>query len=362
MRQTFIQLGLFIAVVSYSPLLNAAERPITGKAVPEFASLDKVVTDYMDRIGATAASLAVAKDGKLVYARAFGWSDRAHSKPATTKTTFRIASNGKPITAAIIRQLIHAKKLSLDTPVFKFLGLKPFNGKLGDERLKDVRVRHLIEHKGGWDKSESYDPTYRLRMIQNEMKLRSYPTSTEIIQFMLAQPLQFTPGEKRAYANLGYMILGRVIEKATGQKYNEVVQKFINKPLNVNDIRLSATKPKDRHPNEVYYPMESGLIIELRDSLGGLTASASSLCQFLQKYCMNGDFRNNRLKQRGKHFGSHYNSTTALMEQRTDGIDYVVLFNATRNAHYREDHQLLRSTMIQAIDQMNRKPQIQKGQ
>jgi len=331
---------------------SAADRPTTGRAVRMFSPLDKIVGDFMDTIEAEAASLAVSKNGRLVYAQGFGWSDLEKSKPTRSDNTFRIASNTKPITAAIVKHLIQAQRISLSTPVVEFLEIKPYGNKLADPQLELVTIEHLLVHKGGWDRKATFDPMYRLDRIKKAMKIEVELTTTNIAEYMFAQPLQFTPGEKRAYSNFGYLLLGCVIEKATGKEYGEVVQSAICRPLGVSDIRLSTTKVEDRNPKEVAYPKESGLDISTRTALGGLTSSAPSLCKFLGKYWINGDLRNRRGNRHFYHFGSHPNSTTALMEQRSDSVDYVVLFNSRRNDKYKEDNEALRTSMNQAIDQI----------
>ncbi len=347
---------VFASVAVFANLhpLRAAERPATGHMNPEFSLVDQVVSDSMDIIGAEAASLAIAHNGRLMYARAYGWADNDKTKPTQIDNTFRIASNTKPITAAIVRNLIRSGRIKSTTPVFQYLAVEPYNDKLGDQRLALVTLKHLLEHKGGWDKDQKFDPKYSRNRIIKEMNLDSELTAINVIEYTLTQPLQHAPGERRAYSNFGYLVLGRVIEKATGHTYNDVLQSNICRPLSLFDIRLSATDPRNRDPSEVYYPKESGLDFSLRDALGGLASSASSLCAFMQAYWINGEVRNRTQRRSYYHFGSHPNSTTALKEQRIDGIDYVLLFNSRRNDRYKEDDKIIQRDMNLALDQIKR--------
>jgi N-acyl-D-amino-acid deacylase len=329
-------------------------RPITGKAVEKFAAFDPVINAHMDHIGATAASFAVSLNGKIVYSRAYGWSDSEMKIPATPETTFRIASNTKPITAAIIRQLIAKKRdLKLSTKVIPFLDIKPKGGKLGDIRLNDITIEHLIAHKGGWDKSKTFDPTYRPKTISKAHGIEvGELTKEHIVSYMLSHPLQTDPGEKFAYANFGYMLLGLVIEKVTEKSYAENVVEFASKLK--AEIRISATKVSDRHENEVHYPRESGLTMPLRDSLGGLTASSESLCKFLIKHWTNGKRRKKKEKRNVYHFGSHARSTNSLVEQRKDGVDYALVFNACRDKGYTDDLRKIREDINTTIEEIKR--------
>ena len=350
-------LGIVVGFVAIliSPLpLAADERPMTGRAIPEFAQVDQIVNDFMDLIGAEAASLAITHNGRSVFVRAYGWADKDKTTPTQPENTFRLASNTKPITAAIVRNLIKSRRIESTTPVFQYLSIEPYNGTFGDERIADITVGHLLEHKGGWDRAQTFDPMYGLDRIKQELGLESELTVTNLIEYMLAQPLQHTPGETRAYSNFGYFVLGRIIEKAGEATYDEVVQTNIARRLRVDDIRLSALAPEDRDPSEVFYPKESGLDIAFRDAAGGLTSSASSLCTFMKKYWVNGEVRNRRQKRSYFHTGSQPHSTTALMEQRSDGIDYVVLFNARRNGQYQTDQTQFRTNLNRAIDQIKR--------
>jgi len=330
---------------------NSQDLPITGKEVAYFAPIDKVVIGFMDTIDATSASLSVAHNGKVVYSRAFGWSDENKKEPTTTDSTFRIASNTKPITAALVHELFRQRTLSPSTGVFEYLAISPYNNKPAEAGLSSITIEHLLAHRGGWDKTKNFDPMYRLETIKKEIKTDSL-TKKDIAEYMFAQPLDFQPDTKRAYSNFGYLLLGLIIEKATKMTYEKAVETAICSRLKIEDIQLSRTDSSKRADAEVFYPNESGLEIPLRDSVGGLSASSSSLCVFLDRYWMNGERRERKENRFYYHFGSHPNSTTSLMEQRDDGIDYVVLFNSRRNEHYNDDNKTLRTGMNNVISEI----------
>jgi CubicO group peptidase (beta-lactamase class C family) len=344
-----VGLTVLITVLVADLRCVAEERPATGRFVERYSAFDQVVNDHMDLIGATAASLAINNKGRLVYSRGYGWSDTSKSQLVQPESTFRIASCTKPFTAATVRNLIRGGRLSEDTPVFAYLGIQPYNGQIGDMRLHDVTIRHLIEHKGGWDKNQTFDPTLAMKKIGKEMNIKDI-NSVDIIEYMLAQPLQNQPGEKRVYCNFGYMVLGRVIEKATGESFNDAVQMMICDPVGIPDLRISPLDPALRDVSEVAYVKESGLDLFLRDSVGGFATSAPSMCKFSARYWVDGKRRKPKEKRSFSFWGTHNNSTICLMVQRTDGIDYIVMLNSRRNAHWGQDVKDLRDAMNQAID------------
>lgn len=331
------------------------KRPITGEANAKFAAFDPVVEKHMDHIGATAASFAVSINGKIVYSRAYGWADKDMQVPATPETTFRLASNTKPITAAIVRQVIpRTKGIDFNTKVFEYLEIEPMGGKLGDERLNDITIDHLLRHRGGWDLSKSFDPTYRAKTISKAHGIKVEDlTKKHVVQYMLAEPLQNEPGAKHVYSNFGYLLLGMVIEKATGNSYAENVAGFVKK-MKLEDIHLSSTNAEDRRKSEVFYPRESGFRIRVGDSVGGLAGTAESLCQFMKKYWTSGKRRKRNDSIALVHYGRHVRCTNALMVYRKDRIDYVLLFNSTNDKDYMADLKAMRKDINDTIEQIKR--------
>lgn len=309
-----------------------AERPAAGNANAKFAALDAALIAFADRVDAGAVTVAVNVDGRLVYSRGFGWSDMGRKKPVRADAMMRVASVSKPFTAAIISVLVRNKKLTLDTRVFSYLGLKPPDGASPDPRLADITVQHLLEHKGGWDRAQAFDPMFRMREIASALALKDEPTSTDIIRYMLGQPLQFAPGERSAYSNFGYCVLGRVIEKAMGKPYAEVLQTAIAEPLKTPDLGVGHTSSKLRDPREVDYPVRADAFsLDVMDAHGGVIASAPALCRFMQAYWISGEPRKAGAKgPQGVFFGS-LPGTTSMVLQRSDGIDVAVLLNNRRD-------------------------------
>ncbi len=325
-------------------------RPTTGKHDWAFQGIDRAVEGFMDLIDCRAATLAISRDGELLHSRGFGWSDEGKRNAVSPDALMRIASVSKPITAAAIKQVIASGKLAYETPVIGLLEIEAAEGNIADPRVHQITVQHLLDHQGGWDRETSFDPMFRLARIEQELRLESRPGPREVIAFMLGQPLQFTPGERTAYSNFGYCMLGRVLEKVTGDAYFEAIQRLVCLPLAIRDIGLGRSDRSRRDPREVEYPIADDTYwIEVMDAHGGLVASAPALCQFLDGYWINGDRR--PIGQRGNatFFGS-LPGTTSMVRQRNDGINVAVLFNGRRNQTFREDNARLKRSIDAALD------------
>ena len=214
---------LFLLLLLFLPERPArAEIPLSGTPVPELTALDEIMAGLLSDHEVPGASLAVSKDGRLIYARGFGWADSEHKEPVQPDSRFRIASISKPITAVAIFQLIEQGKLRLDDRVLDLLKLQPTE--TGDPRLATVTVRQCLEHTGGWDRDNSFDPMFRSVLIARTLKQEPPAKPQDVIQYMLGIPLDFAPGERFAYSNFGYCLLGRVIEAVAGKPYDEHVR------------------------------------------------------------------------------------------------------------------------------------------
>lgn len=277
--------------------------PVTGTPVPELASFDSTVLGLMAKWQIPGGSLAVVKDGRLVLAHGYGWASRENRQPVQPDSLFRIASLSKSLTSAAILKLVEEGQLRLDDKAFDLLGdLQPRPGASINPALRTITIRNLLQHSGGWDRDQSFDPMFRSRDIAAAMGVRPPANAETIIRYMLDQPLQFTPGTRYAYSNFGYCVLGRIIERKTGQRYEDFVRDQILSPAGVTSMRLGHTKLTQRAPGEVRYygfPKMSlapsvfptgpakvpwpygGFYIEAMDSHGGWLASAPDLARFI---------------------------------------------------------------------------------
>lgn len=280
---------------------TADDIPISGIDQKELSSLDNSIKEFLQEHHHPGASIAVSYRGRLVYARGFGYADKELKQVVQPDSMFRIASISKPITSVAIMKLIEQKKLTLDAKVFDIL--KDYQIQLAeqgvDPRLKEITVRQLLHHTGGWDRSVSFDPMFRSVYFAKQLGKKPPAEIEDIIQMMLKQPLDFTPGERYAYSNFGYCLLGRIIETVTGQPYQTYVEEAVLTPLHMTDTKMGKTLLKDRRKNEVKYyspllgtsvfdknnpkrvPQPYGAwYLEAMDSHGAWIASAPDLVRF----------------------------------------------------------------------------------
>jgi N-acyl-D-amino-acid deacylase len=227
--------------------------PITGKADKRFGPVEALMLEVIEKGKVPGGALAVAKDGKLIYSRGFGYADREAKVLMKPESLFRISSLSKPITAVAILQLVENGKLKLDAEVMTVLGLQPPRGVKFDERWKAITIRNLLEHRAGFDPKASDDPLYSSPDVAKEMG-GGYPVSAATtIRYMLKRELDFKPGSKMVYANFNYCLLGRVVEKVHRQGYEGYVKQHVFKPLGLTGPRLGKTLYSRRAPGEVKY-------------------------------------------------------------------------------------------------------------
>jgi CubicO group peptidase (beta-lactamase class C family) len=298
----FIVGCLLVFIVSTS-LASAQDKkiPVTGVADADLAPFDELMLKFVADNQVPGAALAVAKDGKLVYARGFGHADQQLGLPVQPGLRFRIASISKPITAAAILRLIELGLLKLDDQAFDFLNIAlPANA---DPRLKKITIKHLLQHTAGFDRDKSFDPMFRPILIAKDQGVKPPAGPMDIIHYMTKHQLDFDPGERYAYSNFGYCMLGRVIEKATGQTYEAAVQKHVFDPIGVKHTQLGHTLSAAK--NESHYfdeknrtakaimgpnfgkpvPLPYGTwYLEAMDAHGGWISSAPDLARFASAF------------------------------------------------------------------------------
>jgi N-acyl-D-amino-acid deacylase len=283
--------------------------PLAGAADPDLAPFDKLLTDFISENKLPGAAVAVTRGGKLVYARGFGLANVEKKLAVRPDSLFRIASVSKPITAVAVMMLAEQRKLKLDDPVRKYVKLEPAlaPGARFDKRWEKVTVRQCLRHTGGWDREREggYDPIGMPHQIMRALGLNGPPPPDDIVRYMLGRPLDFDPGAKMVYSNLGYLVLGRVIEAVTKAKYEAWVRKNVLAPVRAARVTLGKALPEKRPKGEVLYydskgrtgaclyPPRVGQQVPLPDGAeniegfeahGGWVASAVDLVRFASAF------------------------------------------------------------------------------
>jgi N-acyl-D-amino-acid deacylase len=185
--------------------------------------------------GYPGGSLAVVRDGRLVYARGYGWAD--DYTPATAVTRYRQASISKAVTRSLLAGLVADGTLNLDLEVFPYLGVIP-----GDSRANLITVRMLRDHMSGL----GGDYFFESRSAAMFFGVASPPSADTMVRWTARYPLAADPGTVYRYNNTNYALLSRVIERATGREWIDLVRE-LTASVGVTSWRLgqSLAEPGD---------------------------------------------------------------------------------------------------------------------
>ena len=340
-------------------------RPGSGPVVPELAPLESAMTNFLVAHNFAAGTLALMKDSKLVFRQGYGWRDNHFTKVIHPDNLFRLASVSKMLTASSIYKLVAAGKITTSTRIYDYLGIQPWGGVLGDSRITNITVQHLLDHAGGWNQyatTPPFDPVFRTVQFSTNMGL-NYPAGpTNVISWMFSKPLDFTPGSTNVYCNLGYLILGRVIEKASGKSYMDYLQQELlgnaglTNILGFTNVVQSHSRPADLAPWEIWYAdipqflsrsavdfptnlsvrvIDGAGYFEAYDSCAGLSASALGLCHYLQNYLegFNARISGSSFSWNDLFYGSLPGASSVLAQNisqtssSTNGVEFAALFN-----------------------------------
>jgi N-acyl-D-amino-acid deacylase len=250
----YLALSAVALVHSAAAIAASSDGQPIGCAVPGVEAFDGAMTQLLEKWSVPGGSLVVALHGRLLLAHGYGIADRATGAPVTPDTRFRLGSLAKPVTAVATMQLVDAGRLRLDQPVLPLLAeLGPPPSLIRDERVHKITVRHLLEHSGGFDRDKSGDPVFMPRAAAALWRQHTVgpPTCKVVLRDVLEDHLDFDPGTRHAYSNIGYCILGRVIERAAGVPLEEYIRRNVLDPSGAGAIRMGSTRR--RQPGEAAY-------------------------------------------------------------------------------------------------------------
>lgn len=282
---------------------NSDPKGISQQAITPKSSFQSIIPGLLSRWSIPGCAVALVKNERLVFAGGFGYSDRDNALPVTSKSLFRIGSISKPITAVTILKLIEEGLLSLDDKAFNIINdIQPPWRASVDPRLHNITIRHLLQHSGGWDEDLRGSSLFWSRWIAQVMGIPPPADAETIISFMMGQSLDFVPGSRYAYSNLGYSVLGRIVEKVTGENYEDYVKENILAPSGITQMSIGYSLLANRAEDEVIYydypgapyvqsvfsesvdyvPRPYGeFYMKAIDSAGGWIASVEDLMRFI---------------------------------------------------------------------------------
>lgn len=262
------------ALLAAPRLARAAAPARLGEDV--LGEIRALAQEFVRAYGVPGLSVALAKDGRLAYAGAYGFADTARKEAMTPDHLLRIASVSKPVTSTALHVLMqqgrvfpHSRVFGPDGVLGTAYGRPPYPA-----HVADVTVGHLLEHTaGGWGNAVN-DPMF---------SRPGYPLAS-LIADCVASARLVQPGSAYAYSNLGYAILGRVIEKVSGKPYAAYVQEAVLGPAGVKGMRIGGSTLADRAPGEaVYYGVGENpysMDVPRMDAHGGWIASPKQLVRF----------------------------------------------------------------------------------
>lgn len=208
MRKRLFRLLIFLILLISFPLTVNADSILKREAIDEF------VIKYMKRNGLPGASIAIVKDGEVIYEKGYGHD--SEGKPITEKTLMRIGSVSKSFTAFSVLQLVDEGKINLDDPVVKYLPKLIMN----DIRFKEVTIRHLLSHTSGMPNPTIVPPANTLEAG---------------VERLYNWKLKWQPGDRYLYSNPNYWILARLVEVISGVEFTQYLEENIFTPLGMND-------------------------------------------------------------------------------------------------------------------------------
>ena len=238
------------------------------------AKIDLQVKKYTD-LDIFSGIILVAEKGNPIYHKAFGLANRTKKTPNELSTLFDIGSMNKTFTAIVIKQLVAEGKLNFDDYLIDYVtGFE-------DTNAKKITINHLLNHQSGF--ADYHTPDY-FELSTEERKLQA------IVERAKSTRLNFEPGTEDDYSNLGYVILGAVIEKITSKSYFQNVQERIIEPLNLKHTYIQNLEELDVKKAKGYYytPLgvleENSFMMDMPNPDGGFLSTTKDIMTFYRSY------------------------------------------------------------------------------
>ena len=200
--------------------VTALVAPGIGSLQVDPSGLDSVVKAEMERQRVPGLAVAVVKDGRVVKVAGYGFASVEHRVPVTPETMFQTASVGKQFTAATVMVLVEDGKIALSDPITKYLPEAP-------KSWRGITIRHLLTHTSGI-------PDYATETFD----LRRDYSENDLVRLAFNLKSEFAPGSRWNYSNTGYVLLGIIVRKASGQFWGDVLRNRVFLPLGMKTARV----------------------------------------------------------------------------------------------------------------------------
>ena len=210
-----------IGIATVFNLFIFAAMPL-AQSQPMDAEIDSYLAEQIDAAGVPGLAVAVVRDGRVMYSRAYGVRELGMGEKLTPEHVFHFASVSKPFVATAIVQLAEKGKLELDDPVVKHL---PYF-RLADERYRDITIRQMLNHTAGMPDVEDYE--WDKPQFDDEAAER-------YVRSMSSEQILWAPGSGFKYSNMAFDTLGDLIAKVSGVSFEEYMQVNIFEPIGMID-------------------------------------------------------------------------------------------------------------------------------
>ena len=284
------------------------------------AFLDGVVPLQLEREDIAGATVAIVKDGKLLFAKGYGYSDVTNKKPVSPEVTmFRPGSVSKLFTWTAVMQLVELGKLDLDRDVNEYIDYK-----IPDAFGKPITLKNLLTHTPGFEEQVKDLITNRVETPDLGTYLKTHIPGRI-----------FPPGTVPAYSNYGAALAGYIVERVSGEPFDQYVQDHIFKPLAMTHSTFDQPLPSELAPN-----MSNGYKLASDKAepfetvtpapAGSLSSSAIDMAQFMIAHLQNGKYGDAKILNP---------ETAQLMHSRLFGLDPAAnamaygFYEESRNGH-----------------------------
>ena len=272
-RRTFVRLlGLAILIgtaAKADPARIADDPDVLG----EERMFSAWIEGQIAYRGLPGVVVGVVSDQELIWSKGFGYADIKAKLPMTATTKFRMASNSKLFTAVAIMQLREEGKLGLDDPVVKYLPW--FKAKPAGDDDGPITIEQLLSHSSGLQ-----------REAGDHWSSFQFPTAEELQRLYAERQAAFAPSVRWKYSNLGYAVAGLVVEKVSGERWADYVERNIFKPLQMNSSSVDRNVPGLAVPYGRRMPDGKREVLPFVDARGmaaatGVTSDLEDMAKFM---------------------------------------------------------------------------------
>ncbi|HEU4456938.1 MAG TPA: serine hydrolase domain-containing protein [Longimicrobium sp.] len=253
-----------VALAAALSLVSCSGAAPAGAGDAELtATVDSLVAAFQRETYAPGVSVAIVRGGRdTLVLRGYGLADVENDVPATPATVYPIASITKQFTTAAVMHLVEENRLALDDSVGRHLPELP-------AEWRRVRIRHLLNHTSG--------------VPNHPVLMREEMTPDSVVALAAKSPFEFAPGTQPSYSNVGYLVLGLIIEKVTEQPYGQYLETRIFRPNGLAATRYCHEEPLIEHRASGYVRRDTGVVNAPQHSMlpvfaaGGLCSTVGEL-------------------------------------------------------------------------------------